>query len=345
MASRYSLATNAIATCATPDLLLKHWDKTFTIYVWRQMKHLKHKSETLAENIWKNTWKAIGKHMQHPDKTLATYVWNIRNIQINTLATYVYSYCNICNIPIYFCNIHTKHLQHTFKTSETLMRLQHALVRGTSTAQRTPRHRRRPPPPANEWSWWGRRPPQDSPSVGLTRRWCMPPLPPLSRFARWGARSGMVAQTAEQPGMRARSSQGWRRPRRARALPAASGPTQLRWRRRATLWSSERSVGVWRPSTDAHILSLQIGKAEKTWKKNWQSKGPLECKNFLLFSVCVFFFNEQIYVKLLRFQKGPKCEVLWHLLCCVHGTMPTRSCQCFVVQTHLCMHGRYIQLL
>jgi hypothetical protein len=31
------------------------------------------------------------------------------------LATYVYSHCNI---PIYFCNIHTKHLQHTFEICE-----------------------------------------------------------------------------------------------------------------------------------------------------------------------------------------------------------------------------------
>jgi Na+-translocating ferredoxin:NAD+ oxidoreductase RNF subunit RnfB len=33
--------------------------------------------------------------------------------------TYVYNHCNICNIPIYFCNIHTKHLQQTSETLET----------------------------------------------------------------------------------------------------------------------------------------------------------------------------------------------------------------------------------
>jgi hypothetical protein len=32
----------------------------------------------------------------------------------------VYNHCNICNIPIYFCNIHMKHLQYTYETSETL---------------------------------------------------------------------------------------------------------------------------------------------------------------------------------------------------------------------------------
>jgi hypothetical protein len=31
----------------------------------------------------------------------------------------VYSHCNICNIPIYFYNIHIKHLQHISKTPET----------------------------------------------------------------------------------------------------------------------------------------------------------------------------------------------------------------------------------
>jgi hypothetical protein len=37
-----------------------------------------------------------------------------------TLATYVYSYYNICNIPIYFCNIDIQHLQRISETSETL---------------------------------------------------------------------------------------------------------------------------------------------------------------------------------------------------------------------------------
>jgi hypothetical protein len=36
-----------------------------------------------------------------------------------TLVTYVYSHCNVCNISIYFCNIYTKHLQHTSETPAT----------------------------------------------------------------------------------------------------------------------------------------------------------------------------------------------------------------------------------
>ena len=32
----------------------------------------------------------------------------------------MYNHCNICNIPIYFYNIHTKYWQHTSETSETL---------------------------------------------------------------------------------------------------------------------------------------------------------------------------------------------------------------------------------
>jgi hypothetical protein len=62
-----------------------------------------------------------------------------------TFAIYVYSHCNICNIPIYFYNIHMKHLQHTSETSETLetyscnMRFQQNMVEGgRSTAQRDP---------------------------------------------------------------------------------------------------------------------------------------------------------------------------------------------------------------
>ena len=37
----------------------------------------------------------------------------------HTLETYVYSHCNMCNIPIYFCSIKMKHLQHPDETSET----------------------------------------------------------------------------------------------------------------------------------------------------------------------------------------------------------------------------------
>ena len=36
------------------------------------------------------------------------------------LKTYVYTYCNMCNIPIYFCNIDIKYLQHTSQSPETL---------------------------------------------------------------------------------------------------------------------------------------------------------------------------------------------------------------------------------
>jgi hypothetical protein len=32
----------------------------------------------------------------------------------------VYNHCNVCKIPIYFFNINMKHLQHIYKTSETL---------------------------------------------------------------------------------------------------------------------------------------------------------------------------------------------------------------------------------
>jgi hypothetical protein len=37
-----------------------------------------------------------------------------------TLAAYIYNYCNMCNILIYYYNTHIKHLQHTSETYETL---------------------------------------------------------------------------------------------------------------------------------------------------------------------------------------------------------------------------------
>jgi hypothetical protein len=41
-----------------------------------------------------------------------------------TLATYVYNHCNMCNITIYFCNIYLKHLRHTSETYSCDMRFQ-----------------------------------------------------------------------------------------------------------------------------------------------------------------------------------------------------------------------------
>ena len=35
-------------------------------------------------------------------------------------AIYVYNHWNICNIRVYFCNIHMKHLQRSSETSATL---------------------------------------------------------------------------------------------------------------------------------------------------------------------------------------------------------------------------------
>jgi hypothetical protein len=53
--------------------------------------------------------------MQYPDKHTCN-----KRTKKQTLATYVYNPYNMGNILIYFCNIHMKHLQHTFETSKTL---------------------------------------------------------------------------------------------------------------------------------------------------------------------------------------------------------------------------------
>jgi hypothetical protein len=51
----------------------------------------------------------------------------------HTPETYLYSHYNMCNIPIYFCNVDIQHLQHISKISETLktyycnMRFQHSI--------------------------------------------------------------------------------------------------------------------------------------------------------------------------------------------------------------------------
>jgi hypothetical protein len=75
--------------------------------------------------------------MQHPNKHTCNILLKKQMKHLEqTLVTYMYSHCNICNIPIYFCNISMTHLQHTSETSETFeiyacnMRFQQNLVDG-----------------------------------------------------------------------------------------------------------------------------------------------------------------------------------------------------------------------
>ena len=77
------------------------------------MKHLKHLKDTLATCMY----------MQHPDLLLQHLDENTCNIRLkqmkhleHTLETYEYSHYNMCNIPIYFCNIDIQHLKHTLAT-------------------------------------------------------------------------------------------------------------------------------------------------------------------------------------------------------------------------------------
>ena len=81
------------------------------------MKHLK-TLETYACNM----------HVYETSRsTFAISRQNTCNIRLeqmkyleHIIETYVYSYYNMCNIPIYFCNIDIQHLQRTSETSEAL---------------------------------------------------------------------------------------------------------------------------------------------------------------------------------------------------------------------------------
>jgi hypothetical protein len=101
---------------------------------------MQHPDETFA-NIHMKTFEtyACNMHVYATSRsTIATSRQNTCNISLeqmkhleHTLETYVYSYYNMCNIPIYFCNIDIQHLQHTLETSKILetyycsMRFQH----------------------------------------------------------------------------------------------------------------------------------------------------------------------------------------------------------------------------
>jgi hypothetical protein len=54
------------------DLVLKHPDAINATYVRKQIKHLKHVSETLAKTTEKHL-KTFATRMQHQIKTFATY--------------------------------------------------------------------------------------------------------------------------------------------------------------------------------------------------------------------------------------------------------------------------------
>jgi hypothetical protein len=58
------VAGGPIATCATPDLLLQHLDKTLATYVRKQLKHLEHTSKTLVKHL--KTLESHCKYMQYP---------------------------------------------------------------------------------------------------------------------------------------------------------------------------------------------------------------------------------------------------------------------------------------
>jgi hypothetical protein len=71
-----------------PDLFLKHPDATFATYERRQIKHLRHASETLATYVYKKI-----------DETLRI---NVCNIRVQPLLQY---------------NIHMKQLKHTYENN------------------------------------------------------------------------------------------------------------------------------------------------------------------------------------------------------------------------------------
>jgi hypothetical protein len=83
---------------ATQDLLLKHPNKIFAIYVWKQMKYLKHASIAIV--------------------TCAT-PYQLLNIQIKRLKQI---FETPKTLETYACNIHIlplQHMQHLDKTLET----------------------------------------------------------------------------------------------------------------------------------------------------------------------------------------------------------------------------------
>jgi hypothetical protein len=56
--------------------------------------------------------------LQHTDENTCNICVIQMKILEHILETNMYSHCNVYNIPVYFCNTDTKHLQYTSKTSE-----------------------------------------------------------------------------------------------------------------------------------------------------------------------------------------------------------------------------------
>jgi hypothetical protein len=105
--------------CNIQIKLLQHTseiDETFMTYSCNTIATCA-TSRSIFETFKCNTWNIQKK----TDETLETYVWNTYNTRvqktdetlgIDTLATYVYNHCNICNI-------HVKQLKRTSETTET----------------------------------------------------------------------------------------------------------------------------------------------------------------------------------------------------------------------------------
>jgi len=89
------------------------------------MKHLQKNLKTLEKTL-QNILQYPGKSTKHLQQNISITL--MKHLE-QMLATYMYIRYHICNIPIYFCNIYMKHLQHFSETSETLenIRLEHAL--------------------------------------------------------------------------------------------------------------------------------------------------------------------------------------------------------------------------
>jgi len=93
---------------------LKHFQKrlkTIANLYNIKMKHLQQTYETPETLETCMYMQHLDLLLQHPDEL--QYTSDTIKYLEHTLETYVHSHCNMCNIPFYFCNTDTKHLQHT----------------------------------------------------------------------------------------------------------------------------------------------------------------------------------------------------------------------------------------
>jgi hypothetical protein len=245
----------------------------------------------------------------HPENTNETYLWNIwntRNIRLQHASKTIATYQHVQHLPIYFCNIHMKQMQHTFEMHETLETYicniggRESLARGALWLPRWGKHGRRRERGCHQ-GWGGHRA-----QVGESRRLLATPSHQLQRIALmlhgscrcrregrricrcWGSRWGWHRGEGGRRGEGRNYPGGWGRRQRPRRQPwprveVGEGAHQVGEGAATGHGGSERRTW-WRgreasePADEWRISAVEVFLIESGWVEELHSTGQTSSK-------------------------------------------------------------------